>query len=163
MERSQRKFAHSERLALPRITAPACRSCRHDDGVRGDLAEDERERAGGRLHLIGSRDVVLDQNRDAVKRAADVARLAFVVALFRDLKRVAIHLNDRVQQWIKLGDSREVPFDQLNGSETARSHQVLQLWDGRFKPGCVITKYCFSRRARKERRQTTRKKCRAAA
>ena len=64
----ERMLAHSERLALPRITAPAARS-RATRKASPDSASGQGGRArGGRQP--GGRDVVLDQHRDALERAA---------------------------------------------------------------------------------------------
>ena len=51
-----RKLAHSDRLALPRITAPAARSRRDQVGVPGRRDRSQRQRAGrGRLPVRGCR------------------------------------------------------------------------------------------------------------
>ena len=47
-----RKFAHSERFALPRMTAPAARSRATSVASRGHPATHERERTRRRLHRV---------------------------------------------------------------------------------------------------------------
>ncbi len=48
----ERKFAHSLRFVLPRITAPASRSRATRNASTGGTDPCERERAGGRLHAV---------------------------------------------------------------------------------------------------------------
>src|SRR5207248_5625182 len=58
-----RKFAHSERFALPRMTAPAARNTIHHHGIRRNDAAYECERSCCRLHFVSSCEVVLHQDR----------------------------------------------------------------------------------------------------
>ena len=74
-DRVERKFAHSLRLVLPRITAPASRSRVDHERVGRRAVVRQRQRAGG-IHHAGDVDVVLDQDRDAVQRPAHLAGLA---------------------------------------------------------------------------------------
>ena len=66
------KFANSVRFVLPRITAPAARSLATTVESRSGIEFCERHVAG-RGRQAGDVEVVLDQHRDAVQRAADVA------------------------------------------------------------------------------------------
>ena len=61
-----RKLAHSDRLALPMMIAPAAFSCARDERVVGRALE-ECEGAGCRRHA-GGVDVVLDDDRDPEQR-----------------------------------------------------------------------------------------------
>ena len=64
----ERMLAHSDRLALPAITAPAARS----RATRKASPDSASARAGEPAvrRQPGGRDVVLDQHRDALERAA---------------------------------------------------------------------------------------------
>jgi hypothetical protein len=57
----------------------------------------ERERPRGRLHAVVRRNVVLDQDGDAVERAARALRLSLEVEGVGGGQRVGIDLNDTVQ------------------------------------------------------------------
>jgi hypothetical protein len=88
VERVERKLAHSLRLVLPRITAPASRSfATRKASVFGDVGQ--RQRAGGVRHR-GGVDVVLQQHRDAVQRAAQLAGLALGIERVGVAQRVGI-------------------------------------------------------------------------
>ena len=63
-----RKFAHSDRFALPMMTAPAARS-RDDQERVVRLGGQQRGRARGGRHP-GDLDIVLDQHGDALERPA---------------------------------------------------------------------------------------------
>ena len=78
-ECDERKFAHSLRFVLPRITAPAARRRATTNASCAARRRLERERAGRRHHAVGGVDVVLDQDRDAVQRTAQRPRLALGV------------------------------------------------------------------------------------
>ena len=75
MECVERKFAHSLRFVLPRMTAPAARSRSTMNASRGAFAPTSASEPA--VVCIRSRggDVVLDQHRDAVERAGDLPRL----------------------------------------------------------------------------------------
>ena len=66
-----RKFAHSDRLALAMTIAPAALISLDDEGVVGRAAR-ERPRAG-RIRHAGRVDVVLDDDRDAEQRSVVAA------------------------------------------------------------------------------------------
>ena len=82
VDRVERKFAHSLRFVLPRITAPASRRRADDERVLLRAVVGERERAGG-VHHADDVDVVFDQDRNAVQRAANLAGLALGVQRLR--------------------------------------------------------------------------------
>ena len=65
-------FAHSLRLALPTTTMPGLAQPRDERGVVERWAVGQRQRAC-RRQQVGGVDVVLDQDRLAVQRAADSA------------------------------------------------------------------------------------------
>ena len=106
----ERKFAHSLRLVLPRITAPASRSRCDDEGILRRLGAGQRQRSGGGHHAIGGGDVVLDAGSGC--RAADRAHpaLALGVELVGDAERVGIDLDDAAQR-------RALPVDRLDAGE----------------------------------------------
>ncbi len=105
---------------------------RHEKGIarRGEVRE--RERSGARAHAVARRDVVLEQDRDAVQRAAEHARLALAVALGGDGKGIRIEFDDRA-------DARSLAVDGADAGQVARRqgargqpagrHARLQLGD----------------------------------
>src|SRR6185369_10804395 len=70
VEKNERKLAHSERLVLPRITAPPARG--HGRVARRGRSL-EPEGSGGGLHAVAGVDVPLEQHRNAVQRAEHAA------------------------------------------------------------------------------------------
>ncbi len=129
-----RKFAHSLRLVLPRITAPASRSRVDDERVLGRRGAGERQRSGGRHHAIGGGDVVLDQDRDAVQRAANTPAPALGVEPIGDGARVRVDLDHAVERRsgaIDRLDPREVLVHQRARRVLAGLHPLLQAGDGR--------------------------------
>src|SRR5207248_6602064 len=95
--------------------------------ISRDLAAVERERSGGRLHVVLRRDVVFDQKRNAVEGTADTPGLALVVQTGGNRDRVRICFDDRVQRRIELPDAIEIALDQIVCGELPRSHCGLQL------------------------------------
>ena len=75
----ERKFAHSLRLVLPRITAPAARRRSATNASRAGDRPLQRQRPGRRHHAIAGVDVVLDEDRDAVQRPAHAPAFALRV------------------------------------------------------------------------------------
>ena len=71
----ERMFAHSLRLVLPRMTAPAARSRATSGASRLVTLFGKREAAGGRRQRPGAFDIVLDQHRLAGERPAQAARV----------------------------------------------------------------------------------------
>ena len=80
----ERMFAHSLRFVFPRITAPALRSCAATkESRRGLGAPTSASDPGGRHHLVGGVDVVLDQDWNSMKRTACTFLLPLTVERFR--------------------------------------------------------------------------------
>ena len=105
VERVERKLAHSDRFALPRITAPASRSRRDQERVAPvrRAAQGGRARGGGQAADV---DVVLDQDRDAVQRAAGGG--AFLVAGGGLAQGVRADRGDRAEDRVELRDALQV-------------------------------------------------------
>ena len=135
MEPKPRAFAHSDRLAFPRITAPALRSRDTIFASCGTRLPYEGKRPGCRLHVIIGSDVVLDQHRDTVERAAHAPRPTLVVALGGDRDGVRIRFDHRAEQSIDPLDPVKVSKRQLAARELAGAHQSLQLRNRRLDPG----------------------------
>ena len=93
LERVERKFAHSDRLVLPSTTAGLARA----PGTHRPLGWCSARASEPAELAIGSVDVVLQQHRDAVQRAADLAGLALGVERVGVLQRVRIELDDRIE------------------------------------------------------------------
>ena len=70
---------------------------RHDERILWRSGADQRERSGRRHHAVCGGDVVLDDDRDAVQRAARAAGLALRVELVRNRQRVGIDLDEAVE------------------------------------------------------------------
>ena len=68
-----------------------------DERVLGRDRSLERQRAGGGRHPVVRVDVVLERDRDAVQRPADLAGLALGIELVGDLERLRVGLDDRPQ------------------------------------------------------------------
>ena len=132
LERVERKFAHSDRFALPRITAPASRSRPTTNASRGGPRVAERERPRRRLHAVGGVDVVLDQHGDPMERSANLARTPLGVHRARDLERVGVRLQDRMQRRVDGLDPGEVGLGEDSRGEPTRGHGGLQVRDRRF-------------------------------
>ena len=90
------------------MTAPAARSfCATAESCER-LGAEQRERAGGGHHSVGGIDVVFDQHRDAVHRAARAFGFALLIEGIGDGECVGIHLDDGVDRGailIDLGDA----------------------------------------------------------
>ena len=128
-------FAHSLRLVLPRMTAPASRSFFATKAVLGRRRSDQRQRAGRRLHAVARRDVVFDEHWDAVERPARPLGLALLVQFVGDRKRVGIHFEHRIDAGpalVNLVDAREVFLGEGARREFAGLHSVLQRGEGDF-------------------------------
>ena len=96
--------------------------------VRGGEAC-KRERAGGGHHAIGGANIVLDEDRDAVERAARAFGFPLGVELIGDAEHLGIELDHAVQRgagFIDFGDAREIPVGEAARRELARPHAVLQ-------------------------------------
>jgi hypothetical protein len=113
------------------MTAPALRS--RVIFWRPDA--DQRERSGRRHHAILGRDVVFDDDGNAVQRTARAARLAFGVELVGDRQRVRIRLQDGADRGplaVEGGDSRQIFFSERPRGVLPGLHPVLQFDDRRF-------------------------------
>ena len=125
VDRVERKFAHSLRLVLPRITAPASRRRVDDEGVLRRAIVGQRERAGG-VHHAGDVDVVLDQDRDAVQRAADLAGLALGVERVGVGERRRVDLDDRIQRRPGIVDLRDAIEIRLRQTRLLRAPLLIR-------------------------------------
>ena len=125
------KFANSVRFVLPRITAPAARRLRDDRGVLGRDRVLQRD-AAGRRRQAGDVEVVLDQDRDAVQRAPEVAGRALEVEQRRRPAARRVDDPDGVDPRAARVDRRD-PVDvgarELHARELARGQLLLQLGD----------------------------------
>ena len=127
-----RKFAHSLRFVLPRITAPAARRRPTTNASAGGRRAGERQRAGRRHHAIAGGDVVLDQNRNAVERPAHAAGPAFGVEGVGDRRGVRVDLEDAAQLGaapVDRVDPRQVFLDERPRRLLAGFHPLLQIGD----------------------------------
>ena len=131
-ERVERKFAHSDRFAFPRTTAPASRSRRTRNASRTGRRVAERERPGRGLHPVGGVDVVLHEHGDPVQRAARPGRAALGVERVGDLERVGVRLEDRPEARVDGLDAFEVRLRDRPRRERARRHGRPELGDRRF-------------------------------
>ena len=126
------KYANSVRFVLPRITAPAARS----------LATTAESRSGTEfcsatlpavVGQAGDVEVVLDQHRDAVQRAADLAGGALEVEEAGVLQRARVDDPDGVEPGAARVDRRD-PVDVgargLDAGQLPGRHLRLQLGDG---------------------------------
>ena len=97
-ERVERMLAHSLMFALASRTAPAARSRSATCESRGRDRALERQRAGRGRHPVGGVDVVLEQHRNAVQRAARRPWPPAPVELLGDGERVGVGLDDRLER-----------------------------------------------------------------
>ena len=123
-----RKLAHSDRLALPMMIAPAAFSCCRDERVVG-RAPGECPGAGRRRHA-GGVDVVLDDDRDPEQRTV-VAVASRLVGRSRVGERRRADRDHRVERRVELADALEIEVRQLDGVQPVRVHQLLELRDRR--------------------------------
>ena len=102
----ERKLAHSDRLALAMMMAPAARSWRTRNASLGSLPAKAQDPAvvAAPAGLVGSTSVGEGGGAD---------------------------LDDRVQGRVKLSDPLKVEPDELDGGQTVAIHRGLQLGDGR--------------------------------
>ena len=85
----------------------------------------ERERARAGAHAIAGGEVVFDEHRQAVQRAAHAAGLALGIERPRDCQRVGIELDDAVELRagpVDGGDARELLADELLAAQLAGIH-----------------------------------------
>lgn len=124
----ERKLAHSLRLVLPRITAPAVRrrctinasrAGRNSARARGAGAVDHRQRV----------DIVLEQHRDAVQRPTHVAGFAFGIQGACVGFGLWIEFDHRVEPGagaIDAGNTLQIRARQLQAAALAAGHARLQ-------------------------------------
>ena len=132
-ERVERKLAHSLRFVLPRITAPASRSCRTSGASAAGDVPGERERAGRGGHGAGGFDVVLQQHGDAVERAAHGSGRALGVHPVGGGERAGVdgeHGPERRPAPVHSVDALEVGRGDLAARAHARGHVGLELAHG---------------------------------
>ena len=137
VEWTERKLAHSLRLVLPRITAPASRRrWTTKASLLGSVLR-QRQRAGGVHHRRGV-DVVLQQHRNAVQRAAHAPGLAFGVARVGFLECIGIGLDHGVECRAGIvdgGDAVEIGLRQRAAVQFAAGHACAQIGDVGFSEG----------------------------
>jgi hypothetical protein len=111
MRRSEiRPFAQ---VGLAEDDGPGGPEALDDEGVGRRRRTRQRARSGGGHHAIPGRDVVFEQNRDAVQRAAHAPAAPVGVSLVRDRERVGVELEDRIERRtiaIERLDAREILF-----------------------------------------------------
>ena len=92
----------------------------------------ERERARGRVLGVASRDVVLEENRDAFEGTA--LRGLRRIEAFGDLERIGIELANRIEARagaiISL-DARDIGAREIGRSDRSCGERLLQVDDGR--------------------------------
>ena len=74
-------------------------------------------------------DVVLERDRNAVERSANLARGAFAIPRFRFLERMRIHGDDGVELVFVGCDACEVLQDDFSRGDAALLHSCLHLAD----------------------------------
>ena len=86
----------------------------------------KRERAGG-VHHACNVDIVFDQDRDAMQRAANLAGLALGIKRLRIGDRGGVHLDDRIEhrtRIVYLPDAVEVRLRERARGKGARRHAI---------------------------------------
>src|SRR4029077_17379055 len=83
--------------------------------------------------------VVLEQNRDAMERTANLPGPALLVASLGNLKRVAICFDNGMQQRIELGDAFQVIFHQLAAGKCPRSHEPPEFGNCSLDPRAIVS------------------------
>ncbi len=93
----------------------------------------QRQRAGGSLHAVGCIDVVFDQDRNAMHRAAWTFLLPLTIQGVGDGERVGIGLDHRAQRGpttVDGFDSSQVLFGNRARGELAGAHAVGEITNG---------------------------------
>jgi hypothetical protein len=107
---------------------------RDEGGVGRRAPADERERARGRLHPVGRRDVVLYQDRDAVEWPAIVAAAELVLQPLRVRVDVRVDLEHRSElgpRAIERLDPAEVRLHEPSDRDLADPELRPELFDRR--------------------------------
>ena len=116
VESLPRKFAHSERFALPRMTAPAARNrCTSHASSAGRLASSAFEPAVVGSSRLGGVDVVLEQHGHALERAARPAAAPMEVARGGVGERQPVDREDGVDLVVHVADAVEVGEREAHG------------------------------------------------
>ena len=129
-----RKFAHSERFALPRMTAPAARNRATILASRGTrLPTSAREPA---VVSIASLVAMLSLTRTGMPWSGPRTRPArrSPVTPSGDRQRVGVRFDHGMEEGIDPFDPPEVGRRQLGAAQPARRHKRLERWDRGFEP-----------------------------
>ena len=130
---------------------------RHHERVLRGMRSIERERPRGGHHSIARVDVVLDENRNPVERAAGALLRALRVEGVSDGDRVGIDLDDRMERRataIDFFDAIELHLRNLVSGIAAAGHPFLKLRRGRlFKRKRWLTTRLHQQRDDGERQQ----------
>ena len=124
---AHRRFAEDHGTGLPEPL--------RDGGVDTRPGANQRERPGGRLHLVRRGDVVLEEHGDSVEQAPGPAAAPLGVERPGDGERVRIDLLDRAQHRtgpVELLDSPQIDLHQRLGVELSGRHRHLKVDDGGF-------------------------------
>ena len=126
---ADRKFAHSERLALPMITAPAARSCWTMNASLGLLPASAHEPAVVGIPVVLM--LSLSEHRDARAAGGATPRLRALSAVTRVGQRGRADGDHRVEHRVELLDPMQVELGELERLEPVAVHQLLELRDRR--------------------------------
>jgi len=105
-----------------------------DGGVAPGRRPNEREGAGGRLHLVARVDVVLEEDRDAVQGTEDDAAPALRVGVEGHGDGIRVDLDHRVHSrstLVEVEDALDVVSGELLRGKPASGHLRLELRHGR--------------------------------
>ena len=86
------------------------------------------------MHAIGGFEVVFQQHRDAVQRAAHRSALAFGIETLRNPQRLGVQFDKRVDRrtrFVQRGDAIEVLLHDRTGADLALGHALLQIGNTR--------------------------------
>ena len=131
VDRVERKFAHSLRLARPRMTTPASRTRRITNASALGRLSTKRQRSS-RVDHAGDVDVVLHENRDAVQRPANLAGLPLGIARLGVLNRGGIDVDHRIELRpgiVNRSNAIEIGASQRTRGERPCRHAPLRLGD----------------------------------
>ena len=117
-------------LVLAMMIAPASRRFFVSVASYGGIEPLERHRAAGGRH-VGRVDVVLERDRNAVQRAADLALRALAVALVGFLQRVGIDRERGVEAIFVERDARQVLLHEIARRRAPLLHRLAQVGDRR--------------------------------